>query len=69
MFEHWMGTPFPYYIVQNMYLAFYAFKIIYKHNGAMLPGLTNWNGNQYNTDVTLRHGGIILESDIIKGET
>ena len=62
IWEHTHGAQSPNHVVQDVYIAFEARSIVYKANGKMVPGLTNRNGHQCNTDGSEQWGGAQIKS-------
>ena len=62
IWEHSHGAPSPSRVVQDVYLAFEAHKVVYKANGKMVPGLTNRNSHRRNADGSKQWGSAQIKS-------
>ena len=49
-----------------VYLAWRAFEVIYDHDGAMVPGLTNRNGHRRSADGSRKWGGARVKTMELK---
>lgn len=57
IWDHPFGVPNSTRIIQDVYLAFKAHKVIYENEGRIVPGLANRTGHRYSREGTTGNWG------------
>ena len=69
IWEDPIGAPNSKRVIEDVYLAFEAHRIIYEANGKMVPGLANRNGHRNRKEGNLKWGGKRVKSFEAEEET